>query len=213
MANVLKPDERRKSAEYLLSRTKVFRSLPEEVRREVEREILAGGCGIGRIWRKWQVKEKYGVGLHSFRNYARQLKAVRQHAASGAVVQALGSLMGISRAQRSRLQEASELLLLGRLAEVLRRGDLEPEQLVRLADALAKQRTAAVKAEAQRLAERKFRQLLRQMGRNKDGGMDERQILDAVRRLYGVRVGEERSVSGRTRPDSSADRVEAEDAA
>ena len=57
MANVLKPDERRKSAEYLLSRTKVFRSLPEEVRREVEREILAGGCGIERIWRRRQVKE------------------------------------------------------------------------------------------------------------------------------------------------------------
>lgn len=183
-------DER--AAEYLLQRCKVVRKVPEEIRKQIDASLTskkAGRTSVKAVWEGLRLKERYGVSLPSLRRYAKQLESVRSHGACGQVIRTLSWLLGMPIRERRRLQEAGQLLLLGRLAEALQNSELEPEQLVKLADALSKQRTAAVRAEAQRLAERKFKQMVREVlqGR-KDRPELQTKLGEAVRQIYGIQI-------------------------
>jgi len=183
-----------RAAAYLLQRCAVVQKVPAKVRKQIDAALSreAGGrVSIKGLWEELRLRERYGVSLSALRRYARQLAAVRSQSASGQVVRTLSWLMGMPIRQRRRLQEAGQLLLLGRLAEALQRSDLEPEQLVKLADALSKQRTAAVRAEAQRLAERKFKQMVREALRSRKDRPDwQAGLAETIQRIYGIRIGQ-----------------------
>jgi hypothetical protein len=96
--------------------------------------------------------------------------------------------------QSERLHTAGHLVLLGRLTQILQERELEPEQLVRVAEALSRQRTAVVRAQAQRLAHRKWLQAARAAPKGRRSIFDDPEELNRrVRMIYGIDMPTSRS--------------------
>jgi hypothetical protein len=178
------------ASEYLLRETKLALKVPEDVRRELN-GILRGPPEnrppIEQIWRDMKFRERFKVSQHVFFEYARRVRAVQARAACGEVVQALTALMAMPIEQSERLHTAAHLVLLGRLTQTLQEQQLEPEALVRVADALSRQRTAVARAEARRMTDRRWLRAARVALKGGRSIFDDPEELNRrVRMIYGI---------------------------
>jgi hypothetical protein len=164
--------------------------VPEDVRRELDailRRPPKERPSVEQMWHDMKFKERFNVSRNVFLEYARRVRAVQARAACGELVQALLALMEMPVDQSERLHTAGHLVLLGRLTQILQERELEPEQLVRVAEALSRQRTAVVRAQAQRLAHRKWLQAARAAPKGRRSIFDDPEELNRrVRMIYGI---------------------------
>jgi hypothetical protein len=176
------------AAAYVLSQTSLAQRVPEDARREID-EILRRPPpqrpSLVDVWRDLRIKERFGVGEHTFREYAQQLWATDHREVCGPVVLGLATLLSIPLGRGVDLDEREKVLVQARLAEVLRRKDLPPEQLVKLLEAAAKRQAITVKEAEQKLAEKESEEAVRQ--RTKARG-DDLTLEERVRRIYGFDV-------------------------
>ncbi len=175
-------------AAYLLTQTRLVRRVPADVRAEID-AVLARGPRerppIDVVWREMALRQKFGVSRPMLRAYAQQLRAAHAQFACSEVVKALAVLMEMPAGQSADLQDRSEILLLGKIAQALNKSEeIPPDQLLKLADALAKQRTAVVRTKAQTLAEQKVRRAARSSASKE--GFNEAEFQERIRRIYGI---------------------------
>ena len=120
---------------------------------------------VKQLRKDLRLKERFGIGEHMFREYARQVQAGDNGPMCGPLVTAMAHLLKVPVEQGEVLQEVAFVLLMMRLAKMLNDGGLTPEQVVKLADAMAKGQAAQTRAVERRLAEKRFRREGNQMRR------------------------------------------------
>jgi hypothetical protein len=176
------------AAAYVLSQTSLAQRVPEDARREID-EVLrrppSQRSSAVDVWRDLRIKERFGVGAHTFREYARQLWATDRREVCGPVVLGLAALLSVPMERGVDLAEREKVLVQARLAEVLRREDLPPEQLVKLVEAVAKRQAIAVKEAEQKLAQKESQtaeEAARQRAKTRG---DDLTVEERVRRIYG----------------------------
>ncbi len=194
------------SAEYLLGQTKLAQRVPEEVQEEIRavlRRPVRERIPVRQLWKDLRMKERFGVGEHMFRHYARQVVSVDSGVACGWVIQGIAELLSVPIESGEQLEQRGQALVLARLAHMLQEQQLPPEQVVKVADVMAKGQVAAVKAAAQRLAERKdarVAQEARRAAKRKEESGDNMTLEERVKRIYGIEMPEFDASGRQTNP-------------
>ncbi len=176
------------AADYLLSQTKLARRVSDEVRLQIDAALHrpdGQDPPLAQVHKDLRLKERFGVGLRALREYARQRQAVAGTAARGQLIKDVADMLAVPIECEDHLQHAGQVLLLARLGKVLSEQEPTTEQLVKLAEALAKGQAAAVKLAEQRMAERESRRARKAKGPCGQGQMS---LEERVRRIYGIEM-------------------------
>ena len=191
MVEQMETRELEAAAGYLLSQTSLAQRVPEDARREID-EILrrppSQRPGVAEVWRTLRIRERFGVGRGMFREYARQLWATDHREVCGPVVLGLATLLSMPVGRGGHLERKTQVLVQARLAEVLRRNDLPPEQLAKLVEAAAKGRAITVKEAEQKLAAKESKLAAEAARRRAKARGDDLTLEERVRRIYGFDV-------------------------
>ncbi len=188
MARQTHAAEVKAAADYLLSQTKLAGRVSEEVRGQIDAALSAPRDArktLAQVHKDLQLQELFGVGLRALREYARQRQTVAGTAVRGQLIKDVADMLAIPIEYEDHLQHAGQVLLLARLGKALQEQDPTTEQLVKLAEALAKGQAAAVKLAEQRLAEKESKRARKTKGRLREGQMS---LEERVRRIYGIEM-------------------------
>lgn len=175
-------EELRMAAEYVLSQSKLAQQVPAKVRRAIDKVLRKHSSqrpSLTEVWKKMRMKERFGVTRKDFRIYARQRHLADHPEMCKPAVVGLAALLSVPVGRRDCLGHKAEALAQARLAEVLCREDLSPEQLAKLLDAAVKGQAVALKKDAQTFAQKASRRAER---RAKGDGLT---LEERVRRIYG----------------------------
>jgi hypothetical protein len=182
--------EMNQAAQSLLENTRLTRKVPWDVRQELD-EILRRPPkqrpAIEQLWKDLKFKQRFGVSRDDFVAYARRVRAVQARAACCQAMRALAQLLVMPIEEAEQLHTAGQLLLLGRMCALLQEEELDPQLLLRLAKMMTRQRSSEVRAEAQRLADRKFLKAARAaFGTKRSIWDDPKELRRRVRMIYGI---------------------------
>jgi hypothetical protein len=128
------------------------------------------------------------VGEYSFKEYARVFRTVDGDAVRGAVVKEVVDLLVIPAEFDDRLRRAGQVLLMTKMAKVLREENVPAAQLAKLVEAMAKGEEAAARVAKQRLAARESRKEAEAARRREKARGDDLPLEERVRRIYGFDV-------------------------
>jgi hypothetical protein len=188
MSEQAESQELKTAAAYVLSQTSLAQRVPQEVRREID-EILRKPSSQRRnvemVWQDLQIKERFGVSRRDFRAYARQLWVTDHPELCGPAVLGLAALLSIPVGPGGALGRKAQTLAQARLAEVLCREDLAPEQLAKLLEATVKGQAVTLKGTAQKFAEKasmRAEEAAERRAKTKGDGLT---LEERVRRIYG----------------------------
>lgn len=199
------PDDVDRYADFLLRQEEVRHRVPEAVWRDLD-QILLRGPGdrppLDQVWRDLRLKTLYGVTLRKWRQYVRVRLAVEARVLSAHAIRPLTVLLSIPTDKQREMQDGCQLMLLSQLTRLLEQEDLSSDLLLKVADALSRQRMAAIKADAQRTNERKVKAQTRSAATEQ--GVDwTRDVGERVRRLYGIHLPAIKRSPDPPGPDSS----------
>ena len=187
------------AAEYLLGRTRVGKRVPEEARAEIDailRRPATERPTVTQVWRDLKIKERFGVGEYSFKEYARIFRTVDRDAVRAAVVKEVVDLLVIPAEFDDRLRRVGQVLLMTKMAKVLREESVPAAHLARLVEAMAKGQEAAVRQEKQKLAVRESRREAEAARRRAKARGDDLSLEERVRRIYGFDVPKAKDAGG-----------------
>lgn len=176
---------------YLLSETSLAQRVPEDARREIDETLgkpPSQRPSVAEAWRGLRMKERFGVGRDTFRDYARLLWATDHREVCGPAVLGLAALLSIPIGRGARLERKTQVLVQARLAEMLRRDDLPPEQLAKLVEATAKGQAITIKEAEQKLAAKGSKLVAEAAQRRAQARGDDLTLEERVRRIYGFDV-------------------------
>ena len=183
------------SAESILERMPLAEQVPHEARQEIHailRQPPRTRPPIIQIWKDLRMKERFNVGQHMFRDYARMFQSIDADASSWRLAQDLAELRPIPARWRQEMQQTNEYLLQSEFTRLLRSGQLNPSELTDLLTAMARHVTAQARLITQQLAQHKYRQqeqqaqaTLAQQASQKDPFTDPEELRRRVRLIYG----------------------------
>lgn len=181
----------------------MYRRVPDDARAEIDRAIIERPQGlrsVTQIYRRFDVKEKYDVGITSFRAYARRVEHHKRTESIGTITRELCHPNGTP--DESGLQERGHLLLIQQIIRTLEDADLSTIDLQKIASAYTAQRKLALELEK---AER-----LRPTAQIAD---DPERMAELVREIYGVELAKGSGESGAEGPreEEREPRTEAEE--
>jgi len=172
----------------------IYRRVPDDVRAEIDIAIIERPQGLRsiiQIYRRFSVKEKYDVGISSFRAYARRVEHYKRTESIGTITRELCNPDGTP--DESGLQERGRLLLIQQIIRTLEDADLSTIDLQKMASAYTAQRKLALELEK---AER-----LRPAAQIAD---DPERMAELVREIYGVELEKGLPDSGTEGPSEEA---------
>ena len=180
----------------------MYRRVPEHVRAEIDRAIIERPQGlrsVTQIYRHFDVKEKYDVGITSFRAYARRSEHHKRTESIGTITRELFHPDGTP--DESGLQERGHLLLIQQIIRTLEDADLSTIDLQKIASAYTAQRKLALELEKAERARPAVQ-----------AGDDPARMAELVREIYGVELEKEPRDSGTegTSEEVKEPRMEAE---
>lgn len=192
------------AVECMIQQSEVACRVPQEVLKPLENLAFSKDKeppSMDQIWRDANLSRRFRVTLRQWREYMLLLQTLRLGLTCSQVADALELMMRLPVDKREQVQDAGNMLLFGRLAKMVERPKLTPEQLAHLADALARANTAIARTDAERLAKLKFARTRRdaQRDRRKKESQQDIDLAEQVRRIYGVEVpwGQKKSETAR----------------
>jgi len=163
----------------------MYRQVPAKMRRQIDSDITTRPDGLttlAAIYRKYRLQQDYGVGLASFRSYARRLENLKRKESIGRITASL--CPPDKAADQAVLQKRGHLLLIQRIVRILEESELATPELCRIAQAYTAQRKLALDVA-------KSEQSASQQQAEKAHPADApEKIAQLVRDIYGVRLPE-----------------------